>query len=314
MTLTIRGALAVGSGGMQFDREELLGRLARLLPADGVFEPLDGLVLKRLSEPSGCVYGTSRASLCLIAQGRKEVLLGDQRYAYDPHQYLLTTFELPVTGRVVEASADRPYLSVQLVLDPAMVDSVVTEAALTTPRRTVDAKALVVSPVEADLLNAVVRLVRLVEAPGEARVLAPLVKREIVFRLLLGEQGHRLRHLPALGSSSMSIAQAVERIRREFDRPLRIASLARDLGMSTSGFHQHFKAVTDMSPLQYQKQIRLHEARRMMLGEEVDAASAAFRVGYRDASQFSREYKRQFGEPPIRDVDRLRQTDRQGQV
>jgi AraC-like DNA-binding protein len=137
-------------------------------------------------------------------------------------------------------------------------------------------------------------------------VLVPLVKREIVFRLLLGEQGNRLRHFPLLGGHAHPIAQAVERLRRDFDRPLRIESIARELGMSPSGFHTHFKAITDMSPLQFQKQLRLHEARRLMLGENLDATSAGFRVGYNDVSHFSRDYKKHFGDAPVRDVERLR--------
>lgn len=171
-----------------------------------------------------------------------------------------------------------------------------------------DVRAIDVSPLDASLLDAVVRLVRLLDSPAEARVLRPLITREIVYRLLMGEQGNRLRHLALLGGHTDRIAEAVERLRKDFDQPLRIDRLARELGMSVSGFHHHFKAVTAMSPLQFQKQLRLQEARRIMLGENLDAASAGSRVGYDDASQFSREYKRLFGHPPVRDVERLRQT------
>ena len=171
-------------------------------------------------------------------------------------------------------------------------------------------RALNVSPLDADLLDTVVRLVRLLDSPAEARVLRPLITREIVYRLLMGEQGNRLRHLALLGGPTDCMAEAVERLRRDFNQPLRIDSLARDLGMSVSGFHHHFKAVTAMSPLQFQKQLRLQEARRILLGENLDAASAGYRVGYDDTSQFSREYKRLFGHPPIRDVERLREAAR----
>jgi AraC-like DNA-binding protein len=150
-------------------------------------------------------------------------------------------------------------------------------------------------------------LARLLDSPAEERVLRPLITREIVYRLLMGEQGNRLRHLALLGGHTDRITEAVERLRRDFNQPLRIDSLARELGMSVSGFHHHFKAVTAMSPLQFQKQLRLQEARRIMLGESLDAASAGYRVGYDDASQFSREYKRLFGQPPMRDVERLRE-------
>jgi AraC-like DNA-binding protein len=169
-------------------------------------------------------------------------------------------------------------------------------------------KAIDVSPLDAGLLDAVVRLVRLLDSPTEARFLAPLVTREIVYRLLTGEQGGRLRHTAVLDGHSHLIARALERLRKDFDRPLRIEDIARELGMSVSGFHHHFKAVTAMSPLQFQKQQRLQEARRLMLGEDLDAASAGYRVGYGDASHFTREYKRLFGAPPMRDVERLRET------
>jgi AraC-like DNA-binding protein len=160
---------------------------------------------------------------------------------------------------------------------------------------------------DVNLLDAVVRLVRLLDSPSEAPVLMPLITREIIYRLLVGEQGGRLRHLAILGGYTSHIARAVERLRQDFDQPLRIEDIARELGMSVSGFHHHFKAVTAMSPLQFQKQLRLQEARRLMLGEDLDAASAAYRVGYHDASHFNREYKSLFGVPPMRDVQRLRE-------
>ena len=170
--------------------------------------------------------------------------------------------------------------------------------------------AIAVSPLDAGLLDAVARLVQLLDSPADARFLAPLVTREIVYRLLRGEQGGRLGHIAVLGGSTHRIAEAVERLRHDFDRPLRIEELARELGMSVSGFHHHFKAVTALSPLQFQKQLRLQEARRLMLGEHLDAASAGYRVGYDDASHFNREYKRLFGVPPMRDVERLREAAR----
>lgn len=291
---------------MRTDREELAERIARATARDGTVEPLPGLHLNRVSHPTERVHGVSKLALCVIAQGAKEVSLGDRRYAYDANHYLLATVELPVTGRIAGATESHPYLSLRLDLEPALVGSVMVEASLPVPASHQEAKAMVVSRLEPELLDATVRLVRLVESPVEAKILAPMVKREIVYRLLTGAQGARLRHLPALGGHSHRIAQAVERLRQEFDRPLRIESLARDLGMSSSGFHHHFKAVTDMSPLQFQKQLRLQEARRLMLGESLDASSAGYRVGYDDASHFSRDYKRHFGHSPIRDVERLR--------
>jgi AraC-like DNA-binding protein len=287
-------------------RRELAERIARANPEDGRAEPLKGLHLNRSSTPTDPLHGVSEPSFCVIAQGSKEVLLGDSRYRYDAAHYLLATIELPVVSRVIEASPERPYLSLRLGLDPALVGSVMVEAGHLSLRNGGDVRAMDVSPLDMDLLDATVRLVRLLDQPSEARVLRPLVTREIVYRLLMGEQGNRLRHLALLGGQTESITEAIERLRREFHQPLRIESLAREVGMSVSGFHHQFKAVTAMSPLQFQKQLRLQEARRLLLGEHLDAASAGLRVGYDDASQFSREYKRLFGLPPMRDVERLR--------
>ena len=194
-------------------------------------------------------------------------------------------------GQSLEASRERPYLSLRLELDPTLVGSVMVEAGHPSPQSHADVRAINVSPLDAGLLDAVVRLVRLLDTPAEAPFLAPLITREIVYRLLMGEQGDRLRYIAALGGYTPHIARAIERLRNDFDQPLRIESIARELGMSVSGFHHHFKAVTAMSPLQFQKRLRLQEARRLMLGESLDAASAAYRVGYNDASHFNREYK-----------------------
>lgn len=291
-------------------RKELAERIARAVPEDGGVEPLKGLHLFRSSTPTEPLHGVSRPSLCVIAQGSKEVLLGDSRYRYDPAHYLLATVELPVVGQVLEASVERPYLSLLLELDPALVGSVMVEAGHLSSGNQSNVRAIDVSPLDANLLDAVVRLVRLLDSPAEARVLRPLITREIVYRLLMGDQGNRLRHAALLGGHTDRIAEAVARLRREFNQPLRIESLAREMGMSVSGFHHHFKAVTAMSPLQFQKQLRLQEARRILLSEDLDAASAGHRVGYDDASQFSREYKRLFGQPPVRDVERLREAAR----
>ena len=247
----------------------------------------------------------------MIAQGSKEVFLGDDRYQYDPAHYLLATAELPVVSQVIEASQERPYLSLRVKLDPTLVGSVMVEAGHLSPRSHADVRAIDVSPLDAGLLDAVVRLIRLLDTPAEAPFLAPLITREIVYRLLMGEQGDRLRHIAVQGGHTHRIARAIERLRKEFDQPLRIDDIAQELGMSVSSFHHHFKAVTAMSPLQFQKQIRLQEARRLMLGEGLDAASAGYRVGYNDAAHFNREYKRLFGLPPLRDVERLREAARE---
>lgn len=293
---------------LQANQAELAERIASITRHDEAVEAMDGLHLFRLTEPRGPIHGVTDPSFCVIAQGGKEILQGGQRYRYDPYHYLLTTVDLPRVSHVLEATPDQPYLSLRLDLSPALVSSVMMESTGMLTPRPADARAINVSTLDVELLDAVVRLVRLVDCPSEAQALMPLIKREIVYRLLMGEQGARLRHLTVQGGNTTHIAKAVERLRREFDQPLRIEHLANDLGMSVSGFHHHFKAVTALSPLQFQKQIRLQEARRLMLGEELDAASAAIRVGYQDASHFSREYKSLFGSPPIRDIQQLRET------
>lgn len=221
--------------------------------------------------------------------------------------YLLATVELPIVSQILEASQARPYLSLRLDLDPTLVGSVMVEAGYPSPQNRANVKAIDVSPLDASLLDAVVRLVRLLDAPAEAPVLMPLITREIIYRLLIGEQGSRLRQIAILGGYTHHIARAVDRLRKDFNQPLWIENIARELGMSVSGFHHHFKSVTAMSPLQFQKQLRLQEARRLMLGENLDATSAAYRVGYDDASHFNREYKRLFSAPPMRDVEQLRE-------
>ena len=288
-------------------RDELVERIGRAIRDDGTAEPLPGLRLFRQSSPTPLGHGTSSTAFCVIAQGSKEVLLGENRYRYDPAHYLIATAELPIATRITEASKERPYLSLVLTLDPTLVGSVLVEAGHLAPQRQSAVTAIDVSPLDAGLLDAVVRLVRLIDTPRDARFLAPLVTREIVYRLLMGAQGGRLRHLALLGGPTHRIAEAVERLRKDFDKPLSIEELARELGMSVSGFHQHFRTVTAMSPLQFQKHLRLQEARRLMLGEGLDAASAGYRVGYGDASHFTREYKRLFGAPPMHDVEQLRE-------
>jgi AraC-like DNA-binding protein len=248
----------------------------------------------------------SEPAFSVIAQGSKELYIGGEHFRYDPYHYCLGTLELPITSQIIEASKERPYLCFRLDLDPILIGSVMTELGYTAPPNPSDVKAINVSPLDADLLDAVVRLVRLIEDPAE--FLAPLVKREIVYRLLMGNQGDRLRHIAVLSGYSPPIASAIERLRKDFDRPLRIDTMAREVGMSVSGFHHHFKAVTATSPLQFQKRLRLQEARRLMLGDGLDAASAASRVGYHNAAHFNREYKSLYGLPPMRDMERLRGT------
>ncbi len=291
----------------QANREELVERMMRACREDGPVQPLEGIRFYRSSSPTELNLTMSDPAFAVIAQGSKELYLGEERYQYDPYHYCLGTIELPVASHVIEASRERPYLSFRLELDPTLVGSVMTELGHTDKPKRVDVKAMNVSPLDAGLLDAVVRLVRLIDTPTEARVLAPLIKREIICRLLLGEQGDRLRHIAVMGGYTSPIARAIERLRDEFNQQIRIDDVAQEIGLSVSSFHHQFKAVTALTPLQFQKQLRLQEARRLMLGERLDATSTAYRVGYNDASHFNREYKRLFGSPPVRDVERLRE-------
>jgi AraC-like DNA-binding protein len=292
---------------MDADREELAERMARALPRDGLAEPQPGVHFARFGRPTELVHGFLDPCLCVIAQGAKVLTLGEDVFRYDPAHYMISTVGLPMTAQVVEASADRPYLGLRLTLDPSVVASVMVESGIVQPRGDGGVSAVDVSVLDADLLDAAVRLVRLLDRPGDYRALSPLVVREIVYRLLAGAQGSRMRHLATFGGQAHRMVRAVAKLRENFDKPLRIEAVARELRMSVSGFHAHFKAVTAMSPLQFQKHLRLQEARRLMLGEHLDAGEAGYRVGYEDPAYFSRDYKRHFGEPPMRDVERLRE-------
>lgn len=292
---------------MTDDRQELADLMQQASSRDGTLEVQPGLSLSRFGHPTDLHHGFYQPCFCLIAQGVKTLMLGDETFRYDPAHYMICTVGLPMTAQIVEASPQRPYLGMRLTLEPALVASVMIESGIP-PRGDGNPRAVDVSQLDEQLLNATVRLVRLAAKPTEYRVLSPLVIREIVYRLLTGAQQSRMRHLAMFGGQANRMVRAVEKLRENFDKPLRIESVARELGMSLSGFHAHFKAVTAMSPLQFQKQIRLQEARRLMISENFDAAEAGYKVGYDDASHFSRDYKRHFGEPPMRDIDRIRET------
>ena len=285
---------------------ELSILLGRALPRDGTLEAMPGLHLSRASGPTKPVHFTYEPTLCVVVQGKKRLTLADDHYDYDPAHYFLTAVALPIASHVVEASPARPYLCLGMRLDPALVSSVLIEAAAELDRPALDprasTRAVDVAPVDFGLLDAVLRLVRLVDSPRDARVLAPLVRREIVYRLHAAGQGARLAALASFGGQAHRIAKAIAWLRDNFEKPLRVEALGREVGMSASALHHHFRTVTGVSPLQFQKRLRLQQARHLMLSEQLDAASAAFRVGYNDASQFSREYRRLFGAPPLRDV------------
>jgi AraC-like DNA-binding protein len=293
---------------IEADRAELAERLARALPRDGVAEPQPGLYISRFARPHDLVHGFLDPCFCVIAQGAKALTFGGEVFRYNPAEYMISTVGLPMTAEVVEASPEQPYLGLRMGLDPSVVAQVLVESGAVQPRGDGGVRAVDVSALDADLLDAVVRLVRLLDKPNDYRALSPLIVREIVYRLLSGAQGSRMRHLATFGGHAHRMVRAVAKLRENYDKPLRIERVAKELGMSASGFHAHFKAVTAMSPLQFQKTVRLQEARRLMLSENLDAGEAGYKVGYEDPAYFSRDYKKHFGEPPGRDVERMRES------
>ncbi|WP_141322968.1 AraC family transcriptional regulator [Myxococcus sp. AB025B] len=289
--------------------DELATLLARHTPADGIHATaIPRLSLIRAAEPTPELHALQAAALCIVAQGRKQVLLGDDVYVYGTDQCLVASMDLHVTGQVIEATPARPYLCFRLDLEPGQLSSLMMEAALEAPEDRGVARGLALGPVAAPLLDATSRLVRLLDTPRDIPVLAPLITREILYRLLSGENTARLRRIAMADSRLDAIARAIHWLKAHYTAPLRIEDLARTVHMSPSALHHHFKSVTAMSPLQYQKQLRLQEARRRMLAEAMDAAMAGHSVGYESPSQFSREYSRMFGAPPSRDIARLRES------
>jgi len=265
-----------------------------------------GLRLHRVTGTEGPKHGIQRSALALIAQGSKQLLVGGERFEYDPLHYLVLSVDLPVIGKVALASPQMPYLGLALDLDVDEIAALIGDERLPAPEPAQAARGLFVSRLAPTLLDAVLRLLRLLETPRDIAILAPMVKREILYRLLMDGQGQRLRQIALQDSQTQRIAKAIRLLRENFVQPLRIESIARDVHMSVSSLHHHFKAVTAMSPLQYQKQLRLQEGRRLMLAGDVDVSAAAHRVGYESPSQFSREYSRLFGTPPLRDRQRWR--------
>ncbi|PXA76940.1 AraC family transcriptional regulator CmrA [Caulobacter sp. D4A] len=280
--------------------------IERSMPADGVHPTaIPGMWLARMSQPSPPVHGVHEAAVCIIAQGRKQVMLGEEVYVYDHARFLVVSVDVPVVGQVIEASDDAPYLCVRLDIDPRRLNELILEID-PGPVRNAPAPGMALSETTPELLDATVRLVRLLETPGDIPVLAPLIQREILYRLLRTDQGPRLREIAACESRLGQVSRAIHWLRTNYHLPFRMETLASEARMSPSALHQHFKAVTAMSPLQYQKQLRLQEARRLILAQGLDAATAGHNVGYDSPSQFSREYARLFGAPPLRDATRLR--------
>lgn len=259
----------------------------------------------RLTEINDRLPSVYSPSLCVIVQGRKRVLLGEEIYQYQPSEYLVVSVDLPVIGQVVEAEPDKPYLCLQIELDLQQLAELILETRFEVNSQMPSQRGIFVGKVDELMGDAVLRLARLLEATQDIALLAPMIKREIHYRLLNGQYGEVIAQMTQTGSQMQRIAAAIQILKTNYDQPIKIEALAAEVGMSISSFHSHFKAVTAISPMQYQKRYRLLEARKIMLTETPQAAATAYRVGYESTSQFSREYLRMFGQPPGRDIKML---------
>ncbi|MEO3808618.1 AraC family transcriptional regulator [Sphaerisporangium sp. B11E5] len=285
--------------------DEIRTLLARHARPD-LSTPIDGVLISCVKEPAGPSASMSGTVMALIAQGAKRLALGERVYEYHAGQYLVASVDLPVTGHFVDVGPDRPALGFGLTLEPsAIADLLLRASSGAAPRAATASPGLAVSDASAELLDAVARLLRLLDQPRDIEVLAPLIKREILWRLITAEQGPTVRQLGLADSNHAHIARAVRWIRDNYARAFRVEDVARLAGMSASAFYRNFQAVTAMSPIQFQKQIRLQEARLLLAAGPTDIAAVGHAVGYDSPSQFTREYRRLFGTPPSRDAARL---------
>jgi AraC-like DNA-binding protein len=273
---------------------------------DGYFPtPIPGLHLSRYSSPTQSGRGVQCPTLAIVAQGSKQLMLGDELFTYDPGHYLVVSLDLPVSGRVTAASKAKPFLGMSLDLDVKQIPSFRTSGKI--QRATKPDRGVFLCRMTPELLDPVLRLLRLLGKPEDSAVLAPLLQREILYRLWRSEQGEHLERMAQADGNASGVVKSILWLKENFDKPFSIKLIAHEANMSPSGLHHHFKTLTNMTPLQYQKHLRLQEARRLMLVEALDASAAAYQVGYVSRSQFTREYSRLFGAPPLRNVEQVRQ-------
>jgi AraC-like DNA-binding protein len=293
--------------GIAERQQELSARVARLTRIDGTHQSaLPSLALSRGSVPTMCMPTVYQPCLAIVVQGRKRAVLNDEVFHCDALNYLVVSVTLPGMGQVLEATPEHPYLSLRLNLDLEEIARLVLELGDRGPSPATADRGLFVARLDEPLLDAVLRMVKLLDTPEDIDVLAPVVQREIYYRMLRGELGSRLVDLAQSEGGNHRIVRAIDWLKQHYATPLRIEELADAVHMSPSALHHRFKAVTAMSPLQYQKHLRLHEARRLMFADGIECATAGHRVGYESASQFSREYRRLFGAPPRAEIARLR--------
>jgi AraC-like DNA-binding protein len=299
----VRKPVALSSNKLIELRSELARAIAsRTFDEGDTRTEIPGLRLYRRSEPSPCISAAYQPSLVVFAQGQKRINVGKTIHLCDGSNFLLTSVDLPVVSQVVRASKDEPILGLILDLEMPTVREILSQHEFHLSDQSSDARAMAVGTSSVELLDACIRLIKLLEHPQDIPFLAPLIQREIIFRLLRSPQGKHLRAIATLGEQTHRTAKAVEWLRMNYAKPLRVEELANMARMGVSTLHHQFRSLTAMSPLQYQKQLRLHVARERMLNQGLDAASAAFEVGYESASQFNREYSRFFGQPPMRDI------------
>ena len=289
-------------------RAELASKIAWFIGSSAkLITQMPGVMLVRRTSPSAPCSGTYTPSVIVVAQGSKRVDLGRTTFVYDQSRFLLTSIDLPIVSQVVEASEAKPLLAMAIKLEMPMVRELLSQEEVRVRDAVSDSPAMVTGEVTAELLSACCRLVDLLATPQDIPYLSPLIQREIIYRLLRGREGARLRGIATSGDQSHRTARAISWIRDNYAKPVRVDDLAEIAGMGVSTLHHHFRVLTHMSPLQYQKQLRLQAARARMLIDCLDASTVAFEVGYESVSQFNREYSRFFGQPPMRDIKTLRE-------
>jgi AraC-like DNA-binding protein len=299
---------AVEDESMDVALEALRKRIARWTDKRPLFETaIQGLLLYRQDAPSRPQNALYEPSIFLVAQGAKRALLGNESHVYDAHHYLIASVHHHSMVQIVEASREKPCLGLVLKLDRREISQLMVDGNLPKAGAQQTNRGMAIGETTPPLLDAFRRLIDLLTEERDIPILAQVIQREITYRLLVGDQGDRLRQIATAGSQSHQVARAIDWLKVNFSKPFRSDDLAAQARMSPSTFNHHFRSMTALSPLQFQKQLRLQEARRLMLAEHMDAATAAFQVGYESPSQFSREYNRLFGAPPLRDITNLRQ-------
>ena len=289
-------------------RHALVGRISKWTAnEEQVKLPIPGMEFHKYTSPTVPTNALHEPSICLVVQGVKRVQLNEAEYVYDANHYLFTSVNLPIIATIIEASPQAPFFGITWTLDLGVAAQLIADSGLPPQRNRQTESGVALGAVTPELLNIYIRILDMLDIPEDIPILSPMIHKELLYRLLTGDQGDRLRQITKTESHSLQISKAIDWLLTHYNETVRMEELASDVGMSKSTFNHHFRAVTAMSPLQFQKWIRLHETRRLMISENQDAAGAALRVGYESPSQFSREYSRQFGAPPKQDIKNLQQ-------